>query len=783
MSDLFDALADFISDAFNWLRDRVRDIIDGAKRLARAAINLARDAINGLIDLAADALELAADVFLAAFPEARDKAKKWINKARNTAKDAVNSAASWLVDRVDQLLDALGAALDFILSVYQKFYVGLIKFFKFIVVGFIEIMRNIGRLVDAARAMPDYFEGAVETELIGQDLTQPLFFERTVAAGGQAPAATEPAVEAPAAVDTGTPALGEQNLSLLGQDRLTDDQVAVDSVADFNPDPAFFENLDLQDGAEVEFGGTDSPEASTKAHLSDALGAAPDGAALESAGMEDQSLPESGAAIETGDDTEQRLQQLMDAEPQGACDAKSAPTGGESFPEEQKIGPLTRGQRARFLLSQMWKGIRQWFSCNWPWVLAAAIGALLGIILLEIVTGGAITAALPVLLEILAAVMIGQAVLKASSHVLDYLTKAWGGDILGGAQALARGLAIGAVELIFAVLTYITAGAFRVLAAGAKAATRAVKATFKGAARLGRATAGLARTGLRRVGQIGRRVLRSGGRLGRVGRAVLVRGRLIFSGLRRGFARGVRSIEELAERLGKRLRFKRFKIVRRGAWFSLYGYLNPWVLLANGKLVERKVGGRPMLGDVVNLGKKGGKGIVVGVRGTPSQGIEALKAMSKSERRAFFQQAKQATAGERAFILDEIAGTSMTAQHARELRKSMEAAGKKFRPGQHAHHLVASTHPRAAPARKILEDVGLDFNEAINSVAIGGKRHARLHTHKAIDAINAELQDAVTQAVKASAGLAEAEQKQIMREAVKNALDSIAARVKAGKFP
>ena len=100
----------------------------------------------------------------------------------------------------------------------------------------------------------------------------------------------------------------------------------------------------------------------------------------------------------------------------------------------------------------MWNGIRQWWSCNWPTIVAVTVAALLGIILLEIVTGGAVTAALPVLLQILATVLIGVAVLRAASYVGEYLHKGWEGDIDGGGKSLARALAIGAVELIFAIL-------------------------------------------------------------------------------------------------------------------------------------------------------------------------------------------------------------------------------------------------------------------------------------------------------------------------------------------
>jgi hypothetical protein len=703
VEDLFDALADFINDAFNWLREKVAEFIDAAKELARWAINKARDAINGIINLAADALELAANIFLVAFPEARDRAKQWINDARNTAIDAVNSAADWLADQVDKALDALGAALDFILSVYQRAYLAILEAIRFLVVGFLIIMRNIARLVNAARAMPDYFEGAVEAELIGQDLTQPLFFERTAR-----PGTSEAAALASAMTDAGQTA-ANADLALLGQDKLTDDQAMVDQVADFNPDPAFIESLALEDGGEIMFGGTDSPEANAEAHLAAALGAAPEGGTPET-GAAGVAPASEASAIVAGDDTETRLQQLMDAEPDGACEAQSAPSGQQNFPEEQKFGPLTRGQRARYLLSQMGKGIRQWFSCNWPWLLAAVIAALVGIIILEILTAGAITAALPILLELLAVVMIGVAVIRAGPHILDYLVKGWDGDILGAAQSLAKGLAVGAVELIFAILTYITAGAFRVLAAGARAAGALARTGARGAARLGQAAARMGRTGVRRTGQLGRRLLRSTGRVGRSGRVALVRGRLVFRGLRRGFARGVRSLDELGERLGRHFRFRGFSISRTGFIINLWGHFNARVLLASADIrtirsSARKVGQRTRTAE-------GEAAIVIGRGRGSSTFVRSLERNARrvggsAENQDFFRQLWNAAddAARRRIIYNRTS--------TRALRRGIP--GPSAPPLYQAHHIAPRELLSTPSIRNFFRRIGFNIEDGLHN--------------------------------------------------------------------
>ena len=46
-------------------------------------------------------------------------------------------------------------------------------------------------------------------------------------------------------------------------------------------------------------------------------------------------------------------------------------------------------------------------AANWPKLLLAAVGALVGFIALNIVTGGAIMAALPLIMQIVSAVMAG----------------------------------------------------------------------------------------------------------------------------------------------------------------------------------------------------------------------------------------------------------------------------------------------------------------------------------------------------------------------------------------
>ena len=257
-----------------------------------------------------------------------------------------------------------------------------------------------------------------------------------------------------------------------------------------------------------------------------------------------------------------------------------------------KFGPLTVGQRARYLLSQMWKGIKNWFSCNWPWLLAGAIAVLAVGIVLEILTGGAITAAIPPIMELVAMIMLGVAAVRVASYIGGYLTKGWG-DEPGAAKDLARGLAVGAIELIFTLLFDLNSVI--------KAAKQGLTATLKGALKTAKAAGKTILESGARVGKAVAGAVRAPGRAAAVvGRAVLQRGRIVMQGLRRGFATGARDLRDLAKRLWDAVRFRRFKLVRSGWRIQLWAYINPWVLLADGTVLEvAKIPKDARLGDLV----------------------------------------------------------------------------------------------------------------------------------------------------------------------------------------
>ncbi|HEU4406811.1 MAG TPA: toxin TcdB middle/N-terminal domain-containing protein [Polyangiaceae bacterium] len=90
--------------------------------------------------------------------------------------------------------------------------------------------------------------------------------------------------------------------------------------------------------------------------------------------------------------------------------------------------------------------------------------------------------------------------------------------------------------------------------------------------------------------------------------------------------------------------------------------------------------------------------------------------------------------------------TKDTGKNAAILRKNMAAQGETFAAGDNAHHVVASTHPRARAARNILDKYQVDINSAANGVKLPGHLHHGhgLHSNKGIDAVTSRLSAATS---------------------------------------
>ena len=219
---------------------------------------------------------------------------------------------------------------------------------------------------------------------------------------------------------------------------------------------------------------------------------------------------------------------------------------------------LTPTERAAIKWEAMKKGLADWWSNNWPLVLAGGVLGVAGFIVANILTGGAILAALPTIMTAIGYIFSGVMVVQLASHLRDYLHKGWNGDIQGGGKSLAKGLAAGAIELI----TLLT---FKVGSVALKGAKAAARGTAKGAQALAKGAMNLARRGIDYVIKGGKVLLRGAGQ---------------------GIARGAKRLRDLGARLLQRTRFKGFRIRIRGRRFVFEGRINPWIKVVEGDLTE-----------------------------------------------------------------------------------------------------------------------------------------------------------------------------------------------------
>jgi hypothetical protein len=564
-----------------------------------------------------------------------------------------------------------------------------------------------GNMIVAVRQTPEHFEGQVEEELIGTDLTQPLPFERL--------AANELGDDL---TNTLLPAVDPNDRSVLTRAQLGDADVAVDQVARLELDPEFIDSLELEEGKTIEFGSTAGDDRTVRALQRKAAGA-PD----ETSGSTPAWSPDADASAPVPVPTapeptiEEQLDLLVASQPLPPCTRQPAPekTVPTPVPEDQKIGPLTRGQRAHYVFAQMRQAIGHWWSCNRSWLLPTLIASLIVLAVLIIVTEGAALGVLGEILEVVGGIMLGVAAVRSAVYIAGYLAKSITGDIVPAAKSLARALAIAAIELVF-IIIFNAGEIIKGFKQGIGGATRAV----------GRSIAKTATGGIEAAGKLGRRAARAAGA---VAEAVVENGRLILRGGRSIIARGVRNLEEFGAMLSQRIRARVFKLFRRGDQLVLEACINPCLLMANGEILKNiSIRGRPEIGDIIEGVGRRKAGIVVGVFDTvPSSVVQDLEGLTKGELQQLYRDLAAETS--RDAMRARILGEAATGANAKELRKALLAAKELAMAGDHAHHIVPSTHRLASEARRIIAAAGIEINDARNGIFLSAALHDGLHTN------------------------------------------------------
>jgi Domain of unknown function (DUF4157)/A nuclease of the HNH/ENDO VII superfamily with conserved WHH len=452
---------------------------------------------------------------------------------------------------------------------------------------------GFSNLFAAARMMPSMFVGQAEEELIGMDRAAPLPFERD-------PNAVSSAGAVPALALAGGGGMPPELANVLGRTTFGADDVGVTEAPHLTLEPELLQTLDLHDGEERMLGERNEPGRSLQ-DIQAELGGAP-----PAMGAGQGAAPASASAGQALTSDEE-LEQILANQPPLECNAPAPAAGeratSEAVPEAMKRGPFTPSQRGHFMWEQMKRGMSQWYQCHKTAIIASLIAGLVVLVVAAILTGGAIFEAIPPLMEIIGAIMIGAAIVRVAGYVAEYVGKAATGDVPGAARSLARGLAVGAIELIFALL-FNLGDVIKALKGGVKGTLEAVERATS------RIVPGVVHS-FERLGQVGVKAGRNTvTSLARLGRVFTRGGRVMFEGLERGFGRGIRSIGEFVEGVFERIRIRRLKVVRVGTHLQFWAEINPWILLADASLVEvSTIAAEARAGDRITT--EAGTGVVV----------------------------------------------------------------------------------------------------------------------------------------------------------------------------
>ena len=283
------------------------------------------------------------------------------------------------------------------------------------------------------------------------------------------------------------------------------------------------------------------------------------------------------------------------------------------------------------------------------------------------------------------------------------------GYIAEAAKSLARAVAVGAIELVSALL--FNAGTiFKALKGGVKGAAKAAAQSAKLAIK---ATAKSARD-LAKIGVKGTKT-------------AFKNGKIMLKSVKSGFAKGSKSIDDLAKRVSKKLKFNKFKIRRQGYRIQLLGHINPWKILATGiikyeeasELKGKRVG--DALDDAGNITKreKDKREIIIGWKGDEQSNASAFVQSIKSGSEEAKQLFKELSSKDKKAVKSRIGSKKSTYQ----LRKGIP---EKHHPYYEAHHLIPEELENNKKIKEFLDSVvgspGFDFQDGTrNGVYLPGK--------------------------------------------------------------
>ncbi len=496
------ALKDALNFIFTKLREAVKAIFELAKKLVLAALELARKAIVGLIKGFAMLLKGFLDFALAGFPALRDRLKAKIDKYVATAEKLVNQVFEMFKKAVTAIIDFLAETIDKALGLMQSIYEGILTVVGMIVSG--DIVALLNKLGNIKDAL-----FAITFDTIKQGGMEELL-------GADLDESLSPE-ELMAAMQMGLLSGGGQDADAgMPKAPWTNANVGVDAIS--------FEELSPEMQAELR--------------------------RMQKGGQTEATLGQRN-------DPERTMDSVMNE----VNTPKNADAPGQKFNDG-----LTPMKRAEIKWEMMKSGIKKWWDDNWLKVIGGIVAALVVFIAAEALTGGAITAALPVLMPILEEVFVGVMVAQFAGYLTDGLGKSWNGDIKGGTKAFSRGLGAALIELAM----YL---GFKAIELAAKGITKVVKGVFK-----------LVKSAAKSVMDFGKFIIKEG--------------KVLFKGIAgKNLGKLGKSLRKFGDDILEHTRLKKFRIRLEGRRFLIEGFINPWVLMASGDLKEIEDVGKTRVGQ------------------------------------------------------------------------------------------------------------------------------------------------------------------------------------------
>ncbi|PIB34998.1 hypothetical protein BFP72_06125 [Reichenbachiella sp. 5M10] len=683
VSSVWENLKSAISNIFNALVTLVNGIIDAAKTAIAGLIDMATQLIVGFIKTFGEILKAAIKVLFAAFPRIAKKFETLIDAAINLAVQAVQKLADLLKAAIQALLDFVATVIVAYIQAYQAIVNMVLSAIEAIAKVLKAALQGITHLVLSAQQSPSQFWGQLSEELLGQDVTRPLPNEIIPPAVETAPSTNELKD-----LIASSP-VSANDASILHKTSYEAGDFSVEpSPSEVTLDGGLMRDLSLLGDGTHEFGHNDQDIQGLKA---DAL---------------------------QQDDTTAEVTETTSVDTQSVS--------------PDLVGPFhTPGERATFLIGQMKDGVMKWLGENKVAILAGLIAGITGVILANILTGGAIMAALPLIMQLMSAYFAAELVYQVAKRLGSYLSSAWPGNLVEGAKHLARAFVILAIELLMALLF------------GAKGAMKAAKGAAK-TAKGGRKSAQQAvKAGAKQYIKNQKQAARKLAAVSQGGaQAAIKNGKFVMKGVKKSTLKGAKSIDDLTQKLMKQLRFKKFRFTLKQRRFKLEGQVNPWVLLASGEVKEVNIKKGDRIGDHGTFKtkpeyaqrQKGRKrqrtdseeveGYLIGKRDnpTPSAYVQSLQAddMTDAARKVEYNNieadGRNHIVGRDAFDYEKAVKELGLAPANAIKNRSKLAANLGMPPGTNynAHHIIPIELIAKSKALRIAINNGFDFNSKLN---------------------------------------------------------------------